>query len=247
MREGPVPIEGAVVFLAGASGGIGTVLVRALLDAGAREIVAAALDPGPAGPGVVPFALDITDAPAVRDAAGQWAPRTDILVNAAGVNANQRLFSPGFDERARREMEVNYFGLLNVAAAFAPAMRDRGRGTIVHLLTFLSHVNLPLMASYCASKAAAHSVTQALRAELASAGVRVCGVYPTVVDTPMSRDVDGPKMSADELAATVVQAIKLGTEDVFPGAAELAYRGYLEQPKRVERRMAQRLSHIASD
>jgi NAD(P)-dependent dehydrogenase (short-subunit alcohol dehydrogenase family) len=239
--DAPVPIEGARVFLAGASGGIGAALADALREAGAREVVAASAEPVGPGPGVVPVSLDITDARAVQAAAHEWAARTDILVNAAGVNANQRLFAAGFDDRARREMEVNYFGLLNLATAFAPAMRARGRGTLVHLLTFLSHVNLPLMASYCASKAAAHSITQALRAELQPAGVRVCGVYPTVVDTPMSRGIASPKLSPQELAADVIRAIRLGAEDVYPGNADAAVRQYFQEPKQVERRMAQRL------
>jgi short-subunit dehydrogenase len=113
---------------------------------------------------------------------------------------------------------------------------------LVHLLTFLSHVNLPLMASYCASKAAAHSITQAVRAELGRDGVQVCGVYPTVVDTAMSRGVPGPKMSATELAQHIVAAIRAGSEDVFPGAAEGAYRLYLTDPKAAESRMASRLN-----
>jgi len=136
---------------------------------------------------------------------------------------------------------VNYFGLLNLAAAFAPAMQARGSGLFVHLLTFLSHVNLPLMAGYCASKAAGHSFTQALRAEVGRSGVHVCGVYPTVVDTAMSRDIAGPKLAPAELAQVILQAMESGAEEVYPGPAAAAYALYAADPKAAERRMAARL------
>ena len=114
-------------------------------------------------------------------------------------------------------------------------------GLFVHLLTFLSHVNLPLMAGYCASKAAGHSFTQALRAEVGRAGVQVCGIYPTVVDTAMSRDLAGPKLTPAELAQAILQAIESGAEDAYPGPAAAAYELYLADPKAAERRMAARL------
>lgn len=234
-------LDEAVVLLTGAGGGIGSALTQALLAAGVREVISAGRDHPPAQPGVTCETVDVTHGPSVQALADRCADRVSVAIHCAGVNANQRLFTPGFDTAARREMNVNYFGLLNLACAFAPAMRARGSGLFVHLLTVLSHVNLPLMAGYCASKAAAHSLTQALRAELGRSGVRVCGVYPPVVDTPMSRDVAGPKMTPEALAQAIVQAIESGAEDVYPGAAEGAWRQYLSDPKAVEGRMAARL------
>lgn len=246
MRDGAIPdvtrIEGAVVLITGARGGIGSALVAALRNAGAKEIIATDRGVASSAEGVTAIKLDITDTSAVASAAGQLAGRVDILINNAGVNGNRRLFSDGFVDVARHELEVNYFGLLNMVNAFAPAMRERGQGTIVNLLTFLGHVNLPLMASYCASKAAAHSITQALRAELAPAGIRVMGVYPTVVDTPMSQNVSTPKQSPAQLALDVIYAIRRGEEDLRPANAQDAYREFLADPKQVERRMAMRLN-----
>jgi NAD(P)-dependent dehydrogenase (short-subunit alcohol dehydrogenase family) len=244
MREDA--IEGAVALVTGAGGGIGRALVEALRAAGAAEVIAADRVAMSAGEGVTPLELDITDAASVERAASRVADRVDILINNAGVNANRRLFSHGFLDAARHEIEVNYLGLLAMSAAFAPAMRRRGHGTIVNLLTFLGHVNLPLMASYCASKAAAHSITQALRAELALAGVRVLGVYPTVVDTPMSRQVTTSKLAPEQLAREVIEAIDSHIEDLYPGSAAQAYRELLAAPKQIERRMAQRLAGASS-
>lgn len=234
-------LRDAVVLLTGAGGGIGTALTQELLAAGVAEIISAGRDHPPTRERVTQETVDVTDAADVQALAARCADRVTVAIHCAGVNANQRLFSPGFEAAARREMEVNYFGLLNLAAAFAPAMQARGSGQFVHLLTLLSHVSLPLMAGYCASKAAAHSLTQALRAELGRSGVQVLGVYPAVVDTTMSRDIPGPKLAPAELAQAIVQAIQDGAEDLYPGPAEGAYRQNLADPKAAERRMASRL------
>jgi len=235
-------IQGAVVLVTGAGGGIGSVLSQALLDAGAAELISVGRDHPPEHPRVRRETLDVSDAAALQALAQRCADRVDIVIACAGVNANQRLLTPGFEAAARREMEVNCFGLLNLATAFAPAMQARGQGQFVHLLSFLAHVNLPLMAGYSASKAAGHSLTQALRAELAASGVRVTGVYPTVVDTSMSAGLSGPKLTPAELVQDIVQAIQNGDEDVYPGAAAQAFQAYTADPKTVERRMASRLN-----
>lgn len=234
-------LSNAVVLLTGAGGGIGMALTQALLAADVAEVISAGRHHPPVQARVRQETLDITDADAVRALARRHAERTTVVIACAGINAGQRVLSPGFATAARREMEVNYFGLLNLATEFAPAMQARGNGLFVHLLTLLSHVSLPLMAGYCASKAAAHSLTQALRAELGRSGVRVCGVYPAVVDTAMSRHMAGPKLSPEDVAQAVLRAIQAGEEDVYPGASGQAYRGYLEDPKAAERRMAARL------
>jgi short-subunit dehydrogenase len=223
-------VANAVVLVTGASGGIGIALAAALREAGAAEV----LCPGRRE-------LDVADPESVRRAAARLADRVDILVHAAGVNANRRLFTDGVEATAREEMEVNYFGLLRLAGAFAPPMRSRRRGVIVNILTVLANVNLPLMATYCASKAAAHSLTQALRAELSRDGVLVCGIYPPVVDTAMSRHVPGPKLAPAELATLIVRAIRDDAEDLYPGVAQALVTQYHADPKLVERRMAQRL------
>jgi NAD(P)-dependent dehydrogenase (short-subunit alcohol dehydrogenase family) len=234
-------LHDAVVLLTGASGGIGRALTHALLAAGVGEVICAGRQHAPTRERVTQETVDVTDAASVRALAERCGGRVDVVIACAGVNANRRLFTSGFEDAARREMEVNYFGLLNLAAAFAPAMQARGHGVFVHLLSVLAHVNLPLMASYSASKAAAHSFTQALRAELGRSGVQVCGVYPAVVDTGMSAHVQGAKMAPEDLAEAVVQAIRTGAQEIYPGAAEDVVRAYFSDPRSAEARMASRL------
>src|SRR5258708_29737051 len=75
-------------------------------------------------------------------------------------------------ERGLEEMNVNYFGGLRMARAFAPAMVEHGTGMIVNVATAFAKINLPLVGTYCASKAALLSLGQALRAYLSDRGVR---------------------------------------------------------------------------
>ena len=204
-------LKDAVVLLSGAGGGIGTALTEALLAAGVAEIISAGRDHPPAHDRVREDTVDITHLPTVRALAERHADRLTVLIACAGVNANQRLFPPGFEEAARREMDVNSFGLLNLATAFAPAMQARGSGLFVHLLTFLAHVNLPLMAGYCASKAGVNALLDGLRVELEPVGIAVSTICPGWIRTPLTENLDVPHpflMEPDYAARRIIEALR---------------------------------------
>ena len=164
MSDPNCEIAGKVVLVTGANGGIGRALVTALSQ-GRRGGSARGWRTGRAG----------RNDQARRDdrSLGSRGARTsslgarvDILVNNAGFNGNSGALAAADDRNARQEMEVNYFGLLqHDPRAFSPAMRRRQQGVIVNMLSVLAHVNLPMLGSYCASKAAAMSLTEAARAE----------------------------------------------------------------------------------
>ena len=234
-------IQGKSVLVIGASGGIGAEIVNVFLAAGAGEVIAAGRKmPVNVRDRVTFIELDVVSEESVRRVAEQIADRVTIVVNSSGVNQNRRLID--IDSAAGRlEMEVNYFGLLNVFAAFSPAMKRRRQGTFVNILSVLAHVNLPSMATYCASKAAALSLTQAMRAELAPFGVRVCAVLPPVVDTSMSAMAPVPKLSPTLVAHDIVQALIQGVEDVYSGSAEKMRLALQQDWKAVERMLASRL------
>lgn len=238
-------ISGKVVLLSGASGGIGQELVRAFLDAGAAEIIAASRRPMVTSDARVrPHALDVTDGASVAAAAAAFAERIDIMVNCAGANANSRIFLPPTLDGMREEMEVNYFGLLNMVRAFAPAMQRRRQGTIVNMLSMVSLVNIPRMATYSASKAAAFSLTQAIRAELTPYGIHVCAMLPSATDTAMSAHLNIPKLKPATVADAVIAAIRDGVEDAHAGLIHAdVYQALRTDPKSVERQMAAKLGH----
>ncbi|BCR04891.1 oxidoreductase [Desulfuromonas versatilis] len=215
-------IEGKVVLVTGANGGIGQALVRALLARGATKIYAAARTTkaaccaaGQDDNKVVAVKLDITRASEVEAAAKQCTD-VDILINNAGVNRCVSLLSPAGMEAAREEMEVNFFGTLAMCQAFAPVLESRGGGAIVNICSIIGLVNMPLNGTYCASKAAAHSLLQGLRGELAARQVRVFAVYPGPVETRMTSGQKIPKTSPAQLANAILTGLENGDEDIFP-------------------------------
>ncbi|HEU4561437.1 MAG TPA: SDR family NAD(P)-dependent oxidoreductase, partial [Longimicrobium sp.] len=192
--SGGFNVQGAVALVTGANRGLGAAWVRGLLDAGAARVYAAARTPAQAEDArVVPVRLDLKDAASIT-AAAELARDVTLLVNNAGVAFGARLLGADSIDAAREEMEVNYFGTLSVTRAFAPVLAANGGGAVVNVLSILSRVNLPITGSYSASKAAALSMTQGIRAELAAQGTHVLAVMPGFVDTDMAANVPGPKI-----------------------------------------------------
>jgi len=138
-------------------------------------------------------------------------------------------------------MEVNYFGLLRMSRAFAPILAANGGGALINVLSILARMASPAGGGYSASKAAALSLTQAVRAELHSQGTRVIGVLPGFVDTAMAEGVSAPKIQPSEVVRATLDALLTDDEDdVYPGeqASQIA-AWLLQDPKAVERLFAQ--------
>src|SRR6266545_1267111 len=223
VAEGSSAMEpnGAVALVTGASRGIGASLVGALVAAGASRVYAAMRDPRAARAAsslVVPIALDVTDGEQVARAARECGD-VQILFNNAGVASGEPLLAARDEAAAEREMRVNYFGTLRMCRAFAPILARNGGGAVVNILSILARVSAPRLGSYAASKAAAYSLTQGIRAELAASGTLVVGVMPGFVDTDMAARAPGPKLAPSAVAASVLDALRGGIEDVYPGEA----------------------------
>lgn len=201
-------IEGKRILVTGASRGLGRALVTALVDAGAAEVIAGirkqedreALQ----SEHVMPVQLDVrSDADA--EAVARMGP--DILINNAGVAGFGNPLTMSF-EALQEEIEVNYLGVVRVTRAVAPGMVEKRDGMIVNVATAFAKVNLPIVGTYCATKAALLSLGQALRAYLSKHNVRVITVMPTTIDTDMSRGFDVPKMTKEFVAAEILKAIR---------------------------------------
>jgi NAD(P)-dependent dehydrogenase (short-subunit alcohol dehydrogenase family) len=236
-------IEGSVALVTGGNRGIGREFVRELLARGAEKVYVAVRDPGTveAGPGVVPIALDVTDHDQVAAVAARCSD-VQLLVNNAGVNLVQGLIAAADLSAAELEIRTNYLGPLALCRAFAPVLKAGGGGAIVMMVSILARAAIPACGSAAASKAAALSMTQCVRAELAAQGTQVLAVLPGVVDTDMMRAVPGPKMPPAEVAAAALDGLERGAEDVHPGdmAADIL-RGLAADPKAVEREFARML------
>ena len=167
----------------------------------------------------MPIKLDVTNDDDVQAAAQLGF--IDILVNNAGIAGYGNPLQMNFEDAAR-EMRVNYFGALRMARALAPAMIEQGEGMIVNVATAFAKVNLPIVGTYCATKAALLSLGQALRAYLSGKGVHVMTVMPTTIDTDMSKGVDVPKMTTEFVATEILRHIR--EETIDPPIGEEAER-----------------------
>lgn len=207
-------IHGTTALVTGANRGIGAEFVRRLQARGATRVYAASrAGDVPAGDGIVPIRLDVTD-PLQAAAAAELAGDVDLVLNNAGISTGTPLVT-GDLGAVRREMETNFFGPLHVVRAFAPVLAARGGGAVLNVVSALSWFTAPGAGAYAASKAAAWSLTDSVRQELAAQGTHVVGVHMGLVDTDMSAGMDGPKLHPAELVDAGLDAVESGEQEVL--------------------------------
>jgi NAD(P)-dependent dehydrogenase (short-subunit alcohol dehydrogenase family) len=205
-------IADKTVLVTGANRGIGQALVADALRRGAKRVYAGTRQPLAHPDGrVTPLTLDVTN-PAQIQAAAEQVDALDLLINNAGIWLYDDL-----SDRAMLEehLAVNFYGTWGVTQAFLPLL-TRSKGTIVNNVSLMALAALPLTPAYSASKAAAFSLTQSLRALLAGRGVRVHAVLTGPVDTDMTRSLDIPKASPASVARAILDGVENGEEDIFP-------------------------------
>jgi NAD(P)-dependent dehydrogenase (short-subunit alcohol dehydrogenase family) len=230
-------IEGKRVLVTGASRGLGRALVAALVDAGAGEVVAGARKredrEALQAERVTPVRLDVTSERDV-EALAQLG-RIDVLINNAGFAGFGNPLTMDF-MAIQEEIAVNYLGVLRVTRAVAPAMIEKRDGVIVNVATAFAKVNLPIVGTYCATKAALLSLGQAMRAYLAEHNVRVITVMPTTIDTDMSKGADVPKLTKEFVAGEILAAIREERHDPPIGdEAKGMFEGLLKDPVGLEK------------
>jgi NAD(P)-dependent dehydrogenase (short-subunit alcohol dehydrogenase family) len=241
-------ISSSIVLITGANRGLGRALVEEGLRRGARKIYATARDPGrlselvgAAGGRVVPLAVDVTDEVSLRRAAEQ-APDVTLLVNNAGVLASFDLLTSGPDAIGR-DFATNVHGLLAATRAFLPSLERAAAGgqeaAIVNVLSVVSLASMPALGGYSASKAAAASITQGLRAELAKRRVGVHGVFAGAIDTDMTRGMELTKTRPGDVARGIFDGVERGEDDITPDPmSQQILKAWLENPKQVERQFS---------
>jgi len=232
----------------------GQALVKSLARAGADLVWVGHAEPWKkfagfeelkALPAVTLLPLDVTDSKNVREAAAEIGGKVDILVNNAEVHRTHGIANRAGVDAARAEMDVNYFGLLRLAQEFGPAMRSRGADgqasavAWVNVLSIYALANFPPHGTFSASKAAAYSLAQCLRAEMRPAGVRVVNVFPGPIDDEWNQLLPPPKLAPAGLAGAVVKALQEGTEDVYPGdVAQEWLARWRDNPKALEKELS---------
>jgi NAD(P)-dependent dehydrogenase (short-subunit alcohol dehydrogenase family) len=207
-----IDIKGGVVLVTGANGGLGIEFVHQALALGASKVYASARRPREwDDERIVPLTLDVTDAESIRLAAAAASDVT-VVINNAGIFTSASVAGP--DVAALREVfEVNFFGPLVVADAFAPALKANGGGALLNVLSVLSWLGSG--DAYSATKAALWSATNTQRLLLAEQGTLVTGLYLGYTDTPMVADVDAPKNDPADVIAQAYAGLAAGDYEVL--------------------------------
>lgn len=234
-------VQGKTALVTGANRGIGKAIVEAFIQQGAAKVYLAVRNTDAVKPLLTQYGdkvavieLDVADAASISRAA-QIANDVQIVVNNAGVLKNATALDPAAIEALAFQMQVNVVGLMNMAQAFAPVLKQNGGGAFVQLNSVASLRAFPDFATYAASKAAAYSITQALKSQLAEQGTAVISVHPGPIKTDMAADAgladiaDPPSVVAQGILA----ALKNGDFHVFPDTMAkdfwAAYQGFAEQ------------------
>ncbi|MBJ6765343.1 SDR family oxidoreductase [Myxococcaceae bacterium JPH2] len=238
------PFRERTVLVTGASSGIGRAAALAFAAAGANVVLAArresalhdaAREVEALGVRALPVRCDVTRSEDVErllretDAAFGGL---DLLVNNAGIG----LYGPLEDiseAQLREVFEVNVFALWRVTRAALPLLRRRKGAQVMNVSSVLGHRGLPLLGGYCASKAAVNAMTESLRTELSSEGIRVLLVSPGLTESEFRehrRNAEGwaqdaiplRAMSAEAVAQAMLRAARRGRRDTvltLPGRA----------------------------
>ncbi|MGH8779471.1 SDR family oxidoreductase [Paraburkholderia sp.] len=208
-------IKGRTALVTGANRGLGLHFAKALLEAGAAKVYAAARNPASVDiPGVVPIQLDVTD-PASIAAAAARASDVDLLINNAGAADRGLLLDPQAVDRLRGLIETNGISLLTVTQAFAPVLKRNGGGAVVNVLSVLSWFTAPGLATYSGSKALGWQLTNGLRQELHGQQTRVIAVHPAYIDTDMTKGVTGPKSRPEDVVRIVLEGVEQNLEEIL--------------------------------
>jgi NAD(P)-dependent dehydrogenase (short-subunit alcohol dehydrogenase family) len=211
-------LEGSIALVTGANRGLGQALVAALVEAGAAKVYAAARDErmiAADGSRVVALKLDTTN-PEQIAAAVRGASDITLLVNNAGVATSANVLAAS-REAIDADFRTNVHGTLAVIKAFLPVLeRAREGATIVNVLSLVSLGSFPALGGYSASKAAAYSITQALRPELKGKGIDILAALPGPIDTDMVKHLAMPKQSPADVAKGLLAGVERGDEEIFP-------------------------------
>lgn len=236
------------ILITGANRGIGLALVEALIERGAKKIYITGRDMQAveetarsrknAKTELIPLQLDVTSAADISAAQAQ-IDHLDLLINNAGIALASGFTQDNSDTIADQEMATHYFGPLNITRALLPALRNSPHAGIVNISSIAGIANMPVLGPYSAAKAALHSLTQGLRAELGLEGIFVQGVYPGPVATRMTDNFELTKAIPAEVAEIILTGVEQKEEDIFPDAMSTNwYNTFKTNPKQLEQEYA---------
>lgn len=215
-------IKDSTILITGADGGIGTALVDECLALGAKKIYATGLKLDSLNrvfgeyDKVVPVVLDVTNAEQIIACAEECAD-TNLLINNAGVEFKVPFIADRSSQAALMEMKVNYIGLIDMINAFLPNLEKQAHAGIVNILSLGALAIVKRLGTYCASKAAAHVLTETIREELSEKGIKVMATYIGYVDTSMvPEETKTEKSTPKNIAIGICQGINNNESYIYP-------------------------------
>jgi NAD(P)-dependent dehydrogenase (short-subunit alcohol dehydrogenase family) len=219
-------IDGSIALVTGANRGLGREFTQQLLDRGVAKVYATARRPEQVDvPGTEVLPLDITD-PASVAAAAAVAGDVTLLINNAGVATRHDLVTGELD-KIRLEMDTSFYGTLAMVRAFAPVLASGGGGALLNVLSAMSWLSFLGANAYGAAKAAAWSLTNGVRLELAAQGTLVSGLYLAAADTDMMAGQDGPKSAPAKVVSLALDGIEAGLLEIVADEQTAAIKAAL--------------------
>jgi dehydrogenase/reductase SDR family protein 7B len=244
--ENGMDLKNKIIWITGASSGIGEALVYTCLAEGAQVVISArredelkrvANNCKTDSKNIFILPLDLEHTDSIEEKVNQVIlkfGRIDVLINNGGMGQRGKGINTA-TEVDRRVMEVNFFGTINLSKAVAKVMQQQKSGKLVVITSIMGKYGMPLYTTYAASKHALYGYFESLRQELYADNVKVLIVAPGFINTDVSTklltetgkqygiksDAQEKGMSAMDCAKGIVSAIKGNRNHKYVGGYEL--------------------------